>query len=383
MISVSAPHKRCGDMSTTKRLMLTAMTAVAVIAAVLVVPAGAVAALGELTLPAPTGPHPVGVHQLHLVDQARTDPWVPTGPRELMVSVWYPAATAHGDTVPYASAEESRLLLELYGITGVPSDALTRVHTHALAGARPLRTSHRLPLVVLSPGLAFPRWTLTALAEDLASRGYVVAGIDHTYEGAAVTFPDGRVATCLVCNGGTSGAAIIASRTLDISFVLDQVLARYPNLIDPHRIAAAGHSIGGAAAATTMVADPRVDAGANLDGSFQPALTRDLPRPFLLMSAEDRSPGNRPDWDQTWPHLTGWRRWLYLPDLGHTSFSDVAVIAEWLGLPPQPLPGTRIVEVLRTYLSAFVDLHLRHHPEPLLDNPSPRFPEVRFPPVPK
>jgi hypothetical protein len=38
--------------------------------------------------------------------------------------------------------------------------------------------------------------------------------------------------------------------------------------------------------------------------------------------------------------------------------------------------------VLRTYLSAFVDLHLRHHPEPLLDNPSPRFPEVRFPPVP-
>jgi predicted dienelactone hydrolase len=149
---------------------LTAVIAGVVTAAALVMPAGAAPALDEWVLPAPTGPHPVGVTQLHLVDEDRTDPWVPTGPRELMVSLWYPTATAHGHTVPYASAEESRLLLELYGITGVPSDALTRVRTHSLVGARPLRTSHRLPLVILSPGLAFPRWTLTTLAEDLAGR---------------------------------------------------------------------------------------------------------------------------------------------------------------------------------------------------------------------
>ncbi|WP_433260698.1 alpha/beta hydrolase family protein [Actinosynnema sp. CS-041913] len=359
-------------------MVRTFMTVIAgvVAAAALVAPAGA--SPGELVLPAPTGHHPVGWHRLHLVDQDRTDPWVPTGPRELMVSVWYPAATARGDRVPYASAEESRLLLEQYGITDVPPDALTRVRTHARAGAPPLRTPRRLPLVVLSPGLAFPRWTLTTPAEDLASRGYVVVGVDHTYEGAAVTFPDGRVAECVVCEGGASGAAITASRALDISFVLDRVLARYRNLVDPHRIAAGGHSIGGAAAGATMLADPRVDAGFNLDGSFQPAFTRDLPRPFLLVSAEDRSPGNRPDWDQTWPRLTGWRHWLQVPDMQHASASDAAVIVEWLGLPAQPLPGTRVVEIIRTYLAAFADLHLRHRPQPLLDGPSPRFPEVRF-----
>src|SRR3954462_3316388 len=44
-----------------------------------------------LTLPGPTGPYPVGTTELHLVDPDRTDPW--TGrPRELMVSLWYPAA---------------------------------------------------------------------------------------------------------------------------------------------------------------------------------------------------------------------------------------------------------------------------------------------------
>jgi len=345
-----------------------------VMAAVLVAPARAEPDV--LVLPAPTGPHPVGVQRLHLVDVDRPDPWVPGGPRELMVSVWYPATAARGARVPYASAEESRLLLDLYGITGVPADALTRVRTHARAGAPPVR--HRFPLVVLSPGLAFPRWTLTTLAEDLASRGYVVAGIDHTYEGAAVTFPDGRVARCVVCDGGASGAAIVASRVRDISFVLDHVLARYRNMVDANRIMAAGHSIGGAAAAATMLADPRVDAGTNLDGSFQPPLTQDLPRPFLLMSGEDRTPGHRPDWDRTWPHLTGWRRWLHLPGLGHSSFSDVAVVVEWLGRPSQPVPGPRAVEILRTYVSAFADLHLRHRTRPLLDGPSPRFPEVEF-----
>src|SRR5436305_7652056 len=49
----------------------------------------------RLTLPAPTGPYPVGAVDLHLIDRSRANPWTATPPyRELMVSVWYPARDA-------------------------------------------------------------------------------------------------------------------------------------------------------------------------------------------------------------------------------------------------------------------------------------------------
>jgi dienelactone hydrolase len=362
---------------------LVALLAGSAVAMALVGPASAAPASvvppGEVVLPAPTGPHLVGAARLHLVDQDRTDPWVPTRPRELMVSVTYPAAAARGERVPYATAEESRLLLHAYGFTNLAPDSLTRVGTHARAGAPP--RPGRFPLIVLSPGLAFPRYTLTTLAEDLASRGYVVVSVDHTYEGTGITFPDGRVTTCLVCNGRENTETVATSRVKDISFVLDRVLAdnRYRPMINPHRIMVGGHSLGGTASAKTILTDRRVDAGFNLDGATAaPLFTQDLTRPFLLLSAEDRHPGNFCQWDQGWPHLTGWRRWLYLPDVGHAFLSDIAVIIDGLDLPPQPLPGTRVIQILRTYLAAFADLHLRHHPQRLLNGPSPRFPEVHF-----
>jgi predicted dienelactone hydrolase len=52
------------------------------------------------------------------------------------------------------------------------------VETSAVSAATPAGPQRSLPLVVLSPGFTSSRSTLTALAEDLASHGYVVAGID-------------------------------------------------------------------------------------------------------------------------------------------------------------------------------------------------------------
>jgi predicted dienelactone hydrolase len=47
---------------------------------------------------------------------------------------------------------------------------------------------------VFSHGLTGTFTDYTFLFEDLASRGYVVASVDHTYDASAVDLGDGRIA---------------------------------------------------------------------------------------------------------------------------------------------------------------------------------------------
>ncbi|MEU4243877.1 hydrolase [Actinoplanes sp. NPDC026619] len=358
-------------------------------AAVLVLPtpAHATPELPDLALPAPTGPFPVGVADLHLVDKHRADAWVPTERRELMVSLWYPAAGGGGTPDLYATPVESALILDQLEVEGVPSDALTAVRTYARVGVSARANRHGWPLVLLSPGFSFPRSSLTALAEDLASRGYVVAGVDHNYEAAAITFPDGRVTECLACTLLDEGVTVdvTRNRAADLSFTLTELTThRLPAgvHVDSARVAVAGHSIGGSSAAEVMLSDRRFDAGINMDGTFFPPVTTPLNRPFLMLGTEQHSVTSEDDtWLTTWQHLTGWRRWVTVTGTEHGSFTDYAVLADQAGLPVQPLSGTRCAEITRAYAAAFLDRTLRHRPAPLMSAPSPAYPEVIWQPT--
>jgi predicted dienelactone hydrolase len=340
------------------------------------------------SLPEPTGPHPVGVTSLHLTDPTRVDPWVPeAGARELMVSVWYPAAAPVGRPAAYLSAVESEAILRGTGITDVPGDALSRTRTHEYRGATPAGRARSLPVVVLSPGFTWPRSSLSALAEELASQGYAVVGIDHTYETFATTFPDGRVTGCDACvleDVDDFGATAVRNRAADASFVLDVLLGssapwRGAALLDPARVAMIGSSLGGASSAETMLRDARVDVGANLDGTmFTPLPETGLSRPFLLLGQPAHRPsGDDPSWDRDWDRLLGWRRWLTMTGSVHASFTDYDLLAEQIGVDlGSDLTGVRTVQLTRRYVRAFLDRHLRDRPQPLLDRPSARYPEM-------
>ncbi|MFI9235264.1 hypothetical protein [Streptomyces cinnamoneus] len=332
-------------------------------------------------VPAPATGVPLGTKTLHLVDTARQDPWKPSaGHRELMVSLWYPALPSRGRPAPYASKALSR---EVLG-----TEAMASVRTHAVDGAR--RAPGTRPLVVLSPGFGLSRLTLTALGEDLASRGYAVAAVDHTYE-APVEFPGGRIEKCLACDTKEYGA-VVRNRAKDLEFVLDRLTGPGSELrVDPRRIGVAGHSIGGASAVEVMREDRRVGAAVNLDGNFftdPPA--GGLNRPVLLLGARRSTLAEpRENWEGTWKRLTGWKRWLDVPDGGHMTFTDVPWIIDRLGrpdtIPPEDVEGqlgslaaARATAVTRGYVAAFFDRHLRGRPSPLLDRPSAAFPEVTF-----
>ncbi|MBF9073584.1 alpha/beta hydrolase family protein [Streptacidiphilus fuscans] len=344
----------------------------------------------QLGLPRPTGPHAVGVETLHLVDRDRPDPWVPSaGPRQLMVSMYYPARTGTGRPAPYMTTEEARLFLDMEGVgSAFPAQALADTRTYAFTDARP--EHGRYPLVVLSPGFGLPRQTLTGLAVDLASRGYVVALVDHTYEDSGTTFPDGQTLGCATCGAnGPAPEKIEQSRAEDVSFVLDELTSRHPawqyaQLIDRKRIGMAGHSLGGASVIPTMAADQRVRAGADLDGRFfVPVPAGGLGgRPVLLFGnpVNHAVGGDEPSWADDWPNLGGWKRWLTVTGSDHVNFTDVPVLADEAGIPgvDGSIPSVRAEQLTRDYVAAFFDEQLKGIPQPLLDGPSPADPEVVF-----
>ncbi|MGA5823348.1 alpha/beta hydrolase family protein [Kitasatospora sp. NPDC094028] len=344
----------------------------------------------QLALPRPSGPHAVGVDTLHLVERDRPDPWVPSaGPRQLMVSVYYPARSGTGRPAPFMTTDEATNFLTMEGSGGAfPARALAEARTHASADARP--EHGRYPLVVLSPGFGLPRQTLTGLAVDLASRGYVVALVNHTYEDSGTTFPDGRTLGCALCSlPDVKDADNVRSRAADLSFVLDQLTGRRPawqhaQLIDRRRIGTAGHSLGGNAAIATMAADQRVRAGADLDGRFfLPVPAEGLGhRPVLLLGnpVNHGATGDEPSWAANWANLDGWKRWLTVTGSNHVSFTDVPVLADEAGVTgvDGSIPSARAEQLTRDYVAAFFDEQLKGIPQPLLDDPSPTDPEMVF-----
>ena len=310
-----------------------------------------------------------------------------------MVSLWYPAAPSDRPRARYMTPAESELQLTSRGITGVPPDALSMARTNAISDATPAGRQHALALVVLSPGFTNPRSALTALAEDLASHGYVVAGIDHTYESFATTFPDGRVTTCLAREAPRRGrefwAKVVAGRAADVSFVLDELTGASPawtgaGLIDPSRMAMAGHSVGGAAAIAAMLTDSRVRVGIDMDGAtFAPIPDHGLSRPFFFLGKQSSyapgSGGAAATWERDWSLLTSWKRWLVMTGAVHASFTDLGLLADQIGFDTgAAISGARSLEITRAYVRACFDQHLRSRPQAMLDQPSPSYPEVTF-----
>jgi hypothetical protein len=358
------------------------------------------------TLPRPTGGDRIGVVALHLVDLNRSDPWVPSHPvRELMVSLWYPAQRGH--TRPVAPWLPPAAWARFEQDNGVPPSLLAVPLTHGHTGAPIERRHGGRPVVLYSPGLGGTRDSGSVLVEELVSRGYVVATIDHTHDSSPVEFPDGRVeVSALPPLTPDVAAEAVAVRVADARFVLDTLNAlnagRNPDAehrplpdglrsaLDLSTVGMFGHSLGGATAAEAMFEDRRIKAGVNLDGTlFGRVVAAGLDRPFMLVGAQEHGRDNDATWAQFWANLRGWRLNLRLLRSAHNSFTDFQVllpqIAGTVNLPPevvQQLIGTidpqRSIINQRVYVTAFFDLHLRHRNGHLLSHPSPRFPEMQF-----
>ncbi len=253
-----------------------------------------------VTLPAPTGRFQVGRVRYTWTDHSRTDPLgpsLPTGSRRLAVWLWFPAARASGGAAaPYAPGAWGGL--HFPAPAGWAETAFDKVDAHTRAGGRVARG--RFPVVVLLPGLGFAAPQYSTLAVDLASHGFIVAGVTPTYS-ANLTVLDGhpvhaspRGDPSRFSGDHTPGSTRTALRLMrvwadDAGFAADRVRAlsasgRFAGHVDPAHVAYLGHSFGGTSALEACRRDPRCAAAVDLDGGqFGPVVGHGLRAPLLLI----------------------------------------------------------------------------------------------------
>ncbi|MEV6173164.1 MFS transporter [Streptomyces sp. NPDC051954] len=147
----------------------------------------------QFSLPEPTGKYEVGTKEIHLVDKARQDPCKPDRKRETMINVWYPAKDADRfPRQPWISAGAQGAVEKMVGAAGVPKGSVDWAGAKTSGHVDAPQLDGKWPVVLYSPGLGGQRESGTVLVQDLASHGYVVVTMDHTYE-TTVEFPGGRV----------------------------------------------------------------------------------------------------------------------------------------------------------------------------------------------
>lgn len=177
------------------------------------------------------GENAIGVRTIDLVNKDQIDivnveasKDHPRYDRPLKVEVWYPAAPG-GTATPY----EGVFLRD--GVTQV------KLSGKAVRDAAPQAAETPYPLVIISHGYPGNRFLLSHLAENLASKGYVVASIDHKDS----TYDD----------QGKFGSTLV-NRPLDQKFVLNEIErlggedGNFLNgIVDADKAAIIGYSMGG------------------------------------------------------------------------------------------------------------------------------------------
>jgi len=274
----------------------------------------------------------------------------------------------------------------------------------------------------------------TSQSEDLASHGYIVVDIDHTYVSAGTVFPDRIVSHKeATTDFNTAEPAEVITQIMadDASFVMDQfeemnegkTASIFVGRMDLDEIGIIGHSVGGATAYNLAVNDPRIKAAIDLDGVvfITPKGKPEEVAPFLMLANDkyhiqaitSAKPlmktfeemdevdqkitidmyGSRQAYEQAYnkarQNIIGLTQVLKasgnlytIEGSDHMKFTDIGLFigSQWLrekfniGGKTDP---ARCLQITEAVTLAFFDRHLKKESSGALDSLMKRFPELR------
>lgn len=260
------------------------------------------------------------------------------------------------------------------------------------------------PLVVFSHGSFGMRDSNETLYRELASHGYVVCAIDHTYQCFSTKLSNGKV----IRVSGEFMKEIAADspqdkpeqslphfekwmniRTGDINFVLDTIIKNTSGengglsvyeLIDVSRICVMGHSLGGSAALGVGRQREDISAVISLEAPFLCDIQGvDADGGFIFEQSAYPVPVLNIYTDASWEHLRKWKQYeenarlldmesddiqnVYLSGIGHFSLTDLSLSSPFLtfifdGFKTNHAPRETLKKINEVCLE-FLESHLR------------------------
>lgn len=355
-------------------------------------------------IPAPSGPFQVGTRIIEMIDESRRELYSGKDePRRYMIQAWYPADVKETDErAPWMERADifAPAIATYIDLPAFFLDHLALAQIPAYKNAVVAESDEKFPVILFSHGWNGFNAQNAGQALELASHGFIVIGIQHTYGAVVTVFPDGTVApnnpNALPADADDPNyeevARILADQWAgDLSHTLDFISSAdadnpFAASVDSARVGVYGHSTGGGAAIQFCGVDLRCKSVLGMDPFMRPVsaevIESGLPMPSFFM------------FSQAWADITDSKNnrlfrgfnprnqinlgAIVIEGTRHYDFSDLPLfspIAPQLGLKG-PLNGKRVTEIVNGYLLDFFEMTLRDNASGLFEASSP-YPEVK------
>src|SRR6056297_1232747 len=278
-------------------------------------------------LPETTGAYAVGTTDiLFETDREEVITADPSDTRQFMIKAWYPSKDHNGEQDPYIDPAGRAGFAQKYGLPPSMLHYLDGIETNVFRNNSVAAES--FPVLIFSHGYHSQANGYYALLSEIASQGYIVFAINHTYESTGTTFPDGtevyfdnEYARKIEANTWETinpvveafqeglnyeerhpivqkalityfAKDIIERWAQDIIDVVDKLeewsqAGIFKGRLDITNVGVFGHSRGGGAAGESLLIDSRIKAGANLDGiQWGQIVNTRFQQPFLFLSSD-------------------------------------------------------------------------------------------------
>lgn len=359
------------------------------------------------SIPAPNGPYQVGTRIYELIDSSRREIYSGKDEaRRFMIQVWYPAETSPSDVRAPWMANSEIFAPALATYIDMPSfflDHLGLVQMPAYRESKIAPSNVAYPIILFSHGWNGFNAQNSGQAIQLASHGYVVVGIQHTYGALITVFPDGTIAknnpSALPQGAGTEEYELAAHLLSDqwagdMGFALDFLESQndnsespFHNLLDLSNVGVYGHSTGGGAAIEFCGTDMRCKALLGMDPFMRPVsyevLENGLSQPsFFMFSqrwADDLDSRNNELFHKFIPHVPHSLGVIIIDGTAHYDFTDIPLLsplAPQLGLKG-PINGKQVTTIVNDYLLSFFNMTLKGESTNLFNGQNTKYSEVR------